>query len=171
MRKTLLAIALAGLVLAPSTALGQLYVGGEGGWGDRYDWYVGGRATLDLTPRDIPVAIIGNYNYFWPGDNILYDFDYWEVNINAAFMQRVYGAAAGYAAAYFALGLNISDFSSTREETGAKTSDTRYGLNIIGGTKYKLSRFAPFFEIGFTIDGSEQVKFTGGIDIALGQNF
>ncbi|UCC72209.1 MAG: hypothetical protein JSV86_17870 [Gemmatimonadota bacterium] len=171
MKRLLLTVGLASLVLVPSTAQGQIYVGAEGGWGDDLDWYLGGRLTADLTPQFRPVAIIGSFNYFWPEETLLREFDYWEVNINAAFMQRVYGRAADYAAAYFGLGLNIADITITTKSTGDQVSDTEYGMNVIGGTKYKLGRVTPFFEIGFTIWGSEQIRLTGGLDLALGEGF
>ena len=50
MRRLLLALSLAGLILVPSTAAGQVYLGFQGNWSDRYDWGIGGRVTVDLTP-------------------------------------------------------------------------------------------------------------------------
>ncbi len=172
MRKLLLAAGLASVMLVPGTAFGQAYIGAQGNWGDRFDWSVGGRFTVDLTPKMKPVAFVATYDYFWPQDLVLVNREYWEVNVNAMFMQRIYGRGAGHAAGYFGLGLNIADITEKSKTTGEETfTDTRYGLNILGGTKYKVGRVAPFFEFGFTIEGSKQFKITAGLDLALSKDF
>ena len=172
MRRLLLALSLAGLILVPSTAAGQVYLGFQGNWSDRYDWGIGGRVTVDLTPKLIPLMIAGSYDYFWPGETLTRDYDYWAVNVNALFVQRVYGAGAqGYAQGYFGIGLNVANPSVTIKEGGAKSSDTDLGLNLLAGTKYKTGRVAPYFDVGFTFGGAEHFKFTIGLDVALAREF
>jgi hypothetical protein len=166
MRKVLTATCLLGLLLAPSAAHAQFSLGVQGSWGDKTDWGLGGRATLDLTPRGIPVAVFGTYDYFWWDDIPLYDRSYWEVNINAVFVQMVGGPQAQ---SYFGLGLNIADFSVKERATGEESGTTDYGLNLLGGSKYKVSRLAPYFEIRYVIEGSEQLVLTLGLDVLLGR--
>lgn len=172
MRRLTLSLGLVALTLVPTSAPAQVFVGFQGNWGDRYDWGIGGRVTVDLRPKLIPVMIAGSYDYFWPGETLLRDFDYWEVNVNALFIQRVFGVGvSGSAAGYVGIGLNVSTPSVTVKETGQKTSDTELGLNLLAGTKYRTGRVAPYFDFGFTFWGPEQIKFTLGLDVALAPDF
>jgi hypothetical protein len=172
MRRLLLALSLAGLTLVPNTAAAQAYLGFQGNWSDLYDWGIGGRVTVDLSPKLIPLMIAGSYDYFWPGETLTRDFDYWEVNVNALFVQRVFGAGTGgYASGYFGIGLNVANPSWTIKESGQKSSETNVGLNLLAGTKYKTGRVAPYFDVGFTVWGAEHFKFTFGVDVALARDF
>lgn len=165
MRKLLVATCLLGLFFAPSALQAQFSLGFEGVWGDDTDWGIGGRATVDLSPR-APVALIGTYDYFWPSTVPLIDRQYWEVNVNAVYVQSVSGPQAQ---TYVGLGLNIADFSAEDRSTGETESRTEYGLNILGGTRYKVNRLAPFFEIRYTIEGSQQLVITLGLDLLFGR--
>ncbi len=172
MRRLLLALSLASLTVVPSTALGQVYVGFQGNWGDRYDFGIGGRVTVDLTPKLVPVMIAGSYDYFWPGETLSRDYEYWEINVNALFVRRVFGVGTqGYASGYLGVGLNVANPSVTIKDTGAETSDTELGLNLLGGTKYSIGRVSPYFDFGFVFGGSKQIKFTVGLDLALTGDF
>lgn len=171
MKKLILALGLVSLTLIPSTAEGQIYLGFQGNWSDRYDWGIGGRATLDLTPKFIPLMIAGSYDYFWPGETFTRKFDYWEINVNALFVQRVLAFGSGTTSGYFGVGLNVSNPSVTIKESGDKSSETDVGLNLLAGTKYRTGRLAPYFDFGFTFWGAEQVKFTVGIDVSLASDF
>ena len=82
-------------------------IGAPGGWGDRFDWSVGGRLTYDLTPRFVPVALIGAFDWYFPSAPGALERDYWEINANAVFLQP-----AGPSVGYFGLGLNVADFSA-----------------------------------------------------------
>lgn len=168
MRRLLVMLGLVALMLVPSSAAAQVYVGFQGSWGDRYDWGIGGRVTVDLTPRLVPVMIAGSYDYFWPGETFTRDYEYWEVNLNALFVQRVFSVGtAGYATGYFGAGLNIANPSVTIIESGDKSSDTELGLNLLAGTKYNIGRVSPYFDLSFIFGGSKQIKFTVGLDLAL----
>jgi hypothetical protein len=168
MKKLAVVMCVLALMLAPATAQAQFSLGAQGNWGDDTDWGVGGRATYDLSPRGVPLAIYATYDYFWPRSTALLQRDYWEVNINAAFVQPVGGPRAQ---SYFALGLNIADFSTRDPISGESASTTKYGLNLIGGSKYKLSRLAPFFEIRYVIEGSKQLVLTAGVDLLFGEAY
>lgn len=172
MRRLLVALSLAGLTLIPSTAAAQVYLGFQGNWGDRYDLGIGGRVTVDLSPKLIPVMIAGSYDHFWPLDTFTRARDYWEVNVNALFIQRVFRVGtAGYASGYFGVGLNIANPSVTMRDSGDKSSDTNVGLNLLGGTKYHVGRVSPYLDVGITFWGAEQAKFTFGVDVALASEF
>ncbi len=164
MRRLLITGALAGLLLAPGTAPAQLSIGAQGNWGSSFDWGVGGRVTLDLSPQRIPIALFGTYDYFWPSNVAGVNREYWEVNFNAVYAQGVYGPEAQ---TYVGLGLNIAHPTGTSILTGEREEDTNTGLNILGGTKYKLGRLAPYFELRYTVAGSEQLTLTLGFDLIL----
>ena len=164
MRKLLVAGAVAGLMLVPGTSRAQLSVGAQGNWGSEFDWGVGGRVTLDLSPKRIPIAFFGTYDYFWPSSPLGINREYWELNFNAVYAQGVYGPQAQ---TYVGIGLNVAHPKGTAIATGETEEDTNYGLNILGGTKYKLGRMAPYFEIRYTIEGSQQLILTLGVDLVL----
>lgn len=161
-------IGLVGLVLLPSALLAQVGVGGQGNWGTDSDWGVGGRVSLDFTDFSaggVPFAIIGSYDRFWPDDLFGIDVEYWEVNANAVYAAPAY---RGVLASYAGLGLNISRFSVTSTVLGgADESETRYGLNLVSGTKYKIGRIYPFLEGRFEIEGGEQFVITLGLEAQL----
>jgi hypothetical protein len=164
MRRLLLAGVLAGLILVPGTARGQLSIGVQGNWGSEFDWGVGGRVTADLSPRRIPIALFGTYDYFWPSSPFGINREYWELNFNAVYSQGVYGPQAQ---TYVGLGLNVANAKGTNVASGEVEENTSYGLNLIGGSKYKLGRMAPYFELRYTIEGSQQLVLTLGVDLIL----
>jgi len=164
MRKLLLAGVLAGLILVPSAARAQLSIGAQGNWGSKFDWGVGGRVTLDLSPRRMPITLFGTYDYFWPSSPFGINREYWEMNFNAVYSQGVYGPQAQ---TYVGLGLNVAHAKGTAVATGEVDETTEYGLNIIGGSKYKLGRLAPYFELRYTVEGSQQLVLTLGVDLIL----
>ncbi len=159
---------LVGIVLMPGALLAQVSIGGQGNWGTDADWGVGGRVTLDFTDfsdGDVPFAIIGSYDWFWPDDVLGTDAQYWEINANAVFAAPAY---RGVVASYAGVGLNVANFSVTSTVLGGTDeSETRYGLNLVGGTKYKIGRIYPFFEGRFVIEGGEQFVITFGLEAQL----
>jgi hypothetical protein len=69
------------------------------------------------------------------------------------------------------VGLNVANPKVTEKGSGEERSDTELGLNLLAGTKYKTGRVSPYFDFGFTFWGSEQFKFTFGLDVALARDF
>ncbi len=170
MKKLAFAACLAAFALMPGALEAQVSVGGQGSWGDRYDWAVGGRLTWDLSPNGIPLAFIGAFDWFFPDVPRSIDTDYWEINLNALYIQSVYRPEA---VSYIGGGLNIARIRSegTFGDAPFSEDETRYGANLIGGTRYKLGRFAPFFELRYIIEGGKQFVITAGIDLLLGTDY
>ena len=170
MKRLALAACLAGFALMPHTLEAQVSIGGQGSWGDRRDWAVGGRLTWDLSPTGTPLAFIGAFDWFFPDVPVSIDTDYWEININAVYIQSVYGPEA---VSYIGAGLNVAHIKSQGTFGGEPFSeeDTQYGANVLGGTRYKLGRLAPFFELRYIIEGGKQFVITVGVDLLLGMEY
>lgn len=171
MNRLVLAACTIGLALIPSALGAQVSIGGQGSWGDRRDWAVGGRLTVDLSPNGPPVAFVAAYDWFFPQVPVGIKADYWEVNVNALFVQTLYRAEN---VSYVGLGLNVAHIKAEGETIGGISGDeedTKYGLNLVGGTRYKFERFAPFFELRYIIEGGKQFVITAGLDLLLGSGY
>lgn len=120
------------------------------------DFGIGGRLEIGLPAA--PVFISGSFDIFFPGD----DVDYWEFNANGAYEFVL--PRTPEVAPYVGAGLNVAHAS-----VGA-FSDTRAGLNVLGGVRFPLQSVAPFFELRLEIEGGEQVPVaTGGILFSPGR--
>lgn len=169
MKRLVLATCLAGFVLMPRAAAAQFSIGGQGSWGDRRDFAVGGRLTLDLSPSATPLAFIGAFDWFFLQVPRGIDAEYWEVNVNVVYIQSIYSLEA---VTYVGGGLNVATVKSTRTIDGVLLEDdTRYGANLVGGTRYKFGLLAPFFELRYIIEGGEQFVITAGVDLMFGTGF
>lgn len=171
MNRLLLAACVIGLALAPSALEAQVSIGPQGSWGDRRDWAVGGRLTVDLSPNGPPVAFVGAYDWFFPQMRVGINAEYWEINVNALYVQTLYQAEA---VSYVGLGLNVADFRATGESLVGEPFDeayTKYGVNLVGGTRFKFERFAPFFELRYIIEGGKQFVLTAGLELLFGSGY
>jgi hypothetical protein len=168
MKRLAIAACLAGFVLMPGALEAQVSIGGQGSWGDRYDWGVGGRLTWDLSPKGTPLAFIGAFDWFFP--SVPRNADYWETNVNVVFIRSIYRPEA---VSYVGGGLNIARFKAEGTIAGQPYTEeyTKYGANLVGGTRYKLGRFAPFFELRYIIEGGKQFVITAGVDLLLGMDY
>lgn len=171
MKKLIVMGALIVAVMNPAASLGQVSLGAQGSWGDRHDWALGGRLTVDLSPRAVPVAFIGSYDWFWPDSpGLIGDREYWEINANVVLVRSLYSAEV---VSYIGGGLNVAHTAATGSIGGSPIdeSDTRYGVNILGGTRYKFERLAPFAELRYIIEGGEQFVITVGLDLLFGLGY
>ena len=169
MKRLLLIVGLAGALWIPGASYGQVTIGGQGGWGDKFDWSVGGRLTYDLSPQLVPVALIGAFDWYFPDSPLSLERDYWEINANAVYLQP-----AGPSVGYLGVGLNVANFSAEGTLPGGTVIDdsqTEYGLNLVGGIRYKVGRVAPFFETRYTIEGGNQFVINLGLDVLLGPSW
>ena len=172
MRRLMVLAFLAGLVLMPSMARGQISVGAQGSWASKRDFGLGARATLDLSGKRVPVAVFATYDYFWPNSPPGVNQDYWELNFtytpdlnfNGVDARPVYG---GQGQTYLGLGLNVAHAKGTSVVSGEVDESTNYGLNILGGSKFYTGSLAPFFEIRYSAWSSDQLVFTIGVDLML----
>ena len=128
-------------------------------WGSDPNFGIGGRGVFPLQslfPKT-PLDGIVSFDYFFPGNNV----KYWEINGNVAYRFRV--PARSSLAPYAGGGLNIAHASVS--VAGVSGSDTKAGLNLVGGTTFKVKRstLTPFVEGRGEIGGGKTFILTGGV--------
>lgn len=163
MKRLLPALIPALLLFVPPSAAGQVNLGAQIGWGNDADFAFGGRLTALgpwVTP---PIEFSAAFDYFFPEKPPLADdVEYWEVNVNAAYIIPVnHPSLSPYAGA----GLNIA--RGTVEGAGGSVSETDLGLNLLAGVKYVTGAIVPFGEVRLEIGGGEQFVLTGGLAFNL----
>ena len=137
-------------------------------WSSDVDFGIGGRGVFPLQslfPRT-PLDGIVSFDYFFPskpaGTTSLH---YWEINGNVAYRFRV--PARSSLGPYAGGGLNIAHISgkATVGTTTVSTSDTKAGLNLLGGTTFKVkgSTLTPFAEARGEVGGGKTFILTGGV--------
>src|SRR3989454_10922272 len=128
-------------------------------WGNDPNFGIGGRGVFPLQslfPKT-PLDGIVSFDYFFPGNNV----KYWEINGNVAYRFRV--PARSSLGPYAGGGLNIAHASVTI--AGVSGSDTKAGLNLLGGTTFKVKRstLIPFVEGRGELGGGKTFILTGGV--------
>jgi opacity protein-like surface antigen len=118
------------------------------------------RSLFRRTPIDGQVGFL----YFFPGGAAGANLTYWEINGNVAY--RIPGVK-GTLAPYVGGGLSIAHLSAEVTVPGfpsTKASDTKVGLNLLGGTTFKVKgTMIPFAEARGTVGGGEQLVISGGL--------
>lgn len=151
------ALAVCLLIGLPSASQAQersVFFGPQINWGfDDAEFGIGGR-VLGAIPNT-GFAIIGSFDYFFPGN----DVTYWEINGNGVYRFAI--PDNPNFTPYAGAGLNIARVS---RDVGDETrSDSDIGLNLLGGLEWDVGSFRPFGELRVEIDGGEQVVLTGGV--------
>ena len=132
-------------------------------WGNDPNFGIGGRAVIPLNSLvpGTPLDGIVSFDYFFPGNNV----KYWEINGNVAYRFRV--PARSSLRPYAGGGLNIAHLSGTATvgTTTVSVSDTKAGLNLLGGTTFKVkgSKLLPFAEARGELGGGKTFILTGGV--------
>src|SRR5881396_1594814 len=126
-------------------------------WGSDPDFGIGGRGVCPLRslfPKT-PLDGIVSFDYFFPGNKV----KYWEINGNVAYHFRVPPRSSP--GPYAGGGLNIAHASVTI--AGVSGSDTKAGLNLLGGTTFKVKRstLIPFVEGRGELGGGKTFILTG----------
>jgi len=138
-------------------------------WSSDVNLGIGGRGVFPLESAfpGTPLDGIVSFDYFFPSTppGTGTSAHYWELNGNVAYrfhMER--GSSVG---PYAGGGLNIAHASATVAIPGgtASSSATKAGLNLLGGTTFKLtgSNLTPFAEARGEIGGGKTFILTGGI--------
>src|SRR5438309_8508747 len=132
-------------------------------WGNDPNFGIGGRGVFPLQslfPKT-PLDGIVSFDYFFPGNSV----KYWEINGNVAYHFRV--PARSSLGPYAGGGLNVAhaSFSTTVGTTTVSGSDTKAGLNLLGGTTFRVkgSNLIPFAEARGEIGGGNTFILTGGV--------
>src|SRR6266568_1172557 len=144
----------------------RLSFGVEANWSSDVDFGIGGRAVFplrSLIPKT-PLDGIVSFDYYFPSHPSGTTLHYLEINGNVAYRFTVRGSSLG---PYAGGGLNIAHASSsvTFGTTTISGSDTKAGLNLLGGTTFKLkgSKLTPFVDAHGEIGGGKNFIITGGV--------
>lgn len=167
MRRILLATCTLFFLAIPGGLNAQLSIAPQVSWGDDVDFGLGGRVTLGLPIQDFPLEAIGSFDVFFPDDEGDVDLDYWEINLNAAYLFPIVTPTV---TPYVGGGLNIAHASVSVPEGfgGLDGDDTELGLNLLGGVKFPLRNVTPYGELRIELGGGEQFVLTGGVAFNIG---
>src|SRR5438309_6369215 len=138
--------------------------GPELNWSSDVDFGIGARGVFPLQslfPKT-PLDGIVSFDYFFPSHPSGTSAHYWEINGNVAYRFTV--PARSSFRPYAGGGLNIIH-ASAGPSGGPTLSDTKAGLNLLGGTTFKLkgSKLTPFAEARGEIGGGKTFIITGGV--------
>src|SRR6059036_1585482 len=115
-------------------------------WSSDVDFGIGGRGVFPLQslfPKT-PLDGIVSFDYFFPSVPSGVSAHYWEINGNVAYRFRVPTRSA--LRPYAGGGLNIAH-ASAGPSGGTSVSATKAGLNLLGGTTFKVKgTITPFAE-------------------------
>jgi hypothetical protein len=132
-------------------------------WSSDVNFGIGGRGVFPLESAfpGTPLDGIVSFDYFFPSAPVNTSAHYWEINGNVAY--RFHMERGSSLAPYAGGGLNIVHASATAGTVSS--SVTRGGLNLLGGTTFKLtgSNLTPFAEARGEIGGGKTFILTGGI--------
>lgn len=164
-------VALGCVAAAGPAAAQQARFGGQLSLAEDQDLGIGPRIQVELPQALSGLHFIGSFDLFFSDDIELAgvgtaDQDYWEINANVAYGFEIVGLPG--VEPYVGAGLNFAHLSVDFETPGVDESetDTRAGLNLLGGAQFPLTGITPFAEIRFEIEGGEQVPvLTGGFMI------
>jgi hypothetical protein len=132
-------------------------------WASDTDFGIGGRgvfALQSLFPKT-PLDAIVSFDYYFPsGAPAGTSVHFWEINGNVAYRFRV--PARSSLRPYAGGGLNIAHASASAG--GVSASSTDAGLNLLGGTTFKVNgSLTPFAEFRGVVGNANQVVLTGGV--------
>src|SRR6266576_6354366 len=150
-------------VMRPSLFPGRLCMR-QLNWSSDVDFGIGGRGVFPLQslfPKT-PLDGIVSFDYFFPSVPSGVSAHYWEINGNVAYRFTV--PARSSFRPYAGGGLNIAHFSAG-PSGGTSVSDTKAGLNLLGGTTFKLkgSKLTPYAEARGEVGGGKTFIITGGV--------
>jgi hypothetical protein len=179
MRKLLgSALLLAVVALAPTEAAAQRRAaprptpsasqkpsfGLELNWSSDVDFGIGGRGVFPLQSLfpGTPLDGIVSFDYFFPSAPAGVSAHYWEINGDVAYRFTVQRSSS--LRPYAGGGLNIAH-ASAGPSGGASVSATKAGLNLLGGTTFRLKRstLVPFVEARGEVGGGKTFILTGGV--------
>ncbi|PYO45186.1 MAG: hypothetical protein DMD33_00330 [Gemmatimonadetes bacterium] len=133
-------------------------------WSSDVDFGIGGRGVFPLQslfPRT-PIDGMVSFDYFFPSAPAGVSAHYWEINGDVAYRFRV--PARSSFRPYAGGGLNIAH-ASAGPSGGTSVGETKAGLNLLGGTTFKLkgSTLTPFAEARGEVGGGKTFVLTGGV--------
>jgi len=161
-RVKLLGLAMGLLLAAPHGRLEaqKIGFGPQLSWANDADIGIGVRVVVPVTTKT-PLEVMGSFDYFFPSAPPTVTVRYWELNGNLVYLPPVKNTPV---VPYLGGGLNIAHGSGGIVGIGS-ASNTKAGLNLAGGAKFKPKRtpILPFLEARVEISGGEQFVLTGGV--------
>src|SRR5256712_9744057 len=138
--------------------------GPELNWSSDVDFGIGARGVFPLQslfPKT-PLDGIVSFDYFFPSHPSGTSAHYWEINGNVAYRFTV--PARSSFRPYAGGGLNIAH-ASAGPSGGTSVSETKAGLNLLGGTTFKLKSgsLVPFAQARGGVGGGKTFILTGGV--------
>jgi hypothetical protein len=102
------------------------------------------------------------FDCFFPSDDLGANITYWEANANLVYRFNSVGKSA---TAYIGSGLNFAYTKLSINALGGEVSgsDTRGGLNLLGGIIFEVGGLNPYLEARFELGGGEQFRATVGL--------
>jgi hypothetical protein len=133
-------------------------------WSSDVDFGIGGRGVFPLVSLvpGTPLDGIVSFDYFFPSVPAGVSGHYWEINGDVAYRFRVPSRSS--LRPYAGGGLNIAH-ASAGPTGGTSVSATKAGLNLLGGTTFKVkgSNLVPFVEARGEVGGGKTFILTGGV--------
>ena len=151
----------------PATRAQRPRFAAELNWSSDVDFGIGARGVFGLQSLFPKVPLDGSvsFDYFFPSHPSGTSAHYWEINGDIAYRFRV--PARSSLRPYGGGGLNIAHASAkaTFGGTTVSASDTKAGLNLLGGTTFRVkgSNLTPFVEARGEIGGGKTFVLTGGV--------
>jgi hypothetical protein len=166
MRKAMVGlVVVAALAVVSQQAVAQANVrpirfGVQGSWAsDNVDFGVGARVVYPALGTMVKVAGLEGYasfDFFFPGNSVTY----WELNPGVTYNLALSGLKG--VSPYVGGGLNVAHISVDLGGFGT-ASDTKMGLNVLGGGRFGLGKLSAFAEARYEIGGGERFVATFGI--------
>lgn len=147
----------------PATTTRHTQFAAELNWSSDVDFGIGGRGVFPLESLvpSTPLDGIVSFDYFFPSAPAGASAHYWEINGDVAYRFTVPRSSS--LAPYAGGGLDIAHPSAT-SATGVSYSVTKVGLNLLGGTTFKVrASVTPFLEARGEIGGGKTFVLTGGV--------
>jgi opacity protein-like surface antigen len=147
----------------PATRAQRPRFAAELNWSSDVDFGIGARGVFGLQSLFPKVPLDGSvsFDYFFPSVPAGISAHYWEINGNVAYRFRV--PARSSLAPYGGGGLNIAH-ASAGPSGGTSVSATKAGLNLLGGTTFKVKgTITPFVEARGELGGGKTFVLTGGV--------
>src|SRR6266699_2333563 len=124
-------------------------------WSSDVDFGIGGRGVFPLQslfPKT-PLDGIVSFDYFFPSVPSGVSAHYWEINGNVAYRFTVPARSS------------FRPYAAAGPSGGTSVSATKAGLNLLGGTTFKLkgSKLTPFAEARGEVGGGKTFIITGGV--------
>jgi opacity protein-like surface antigen len=136
--------------------------GVQASWASDSDFSLGGRVVVGLHGLVKGLESSGIFDYYFPGEGAAANVADWEASANLAYRVEIEGRTL---IPYGGAGVGFARYTATVRalETDLEGSETRTGLNLLGGLLFELGRSTPFMEARVTLGGIDQFALSAGV--------